>query len=178
MKEFLKKRLLAVAGCGALAIAGVLGSHYEGTGPTQRLANGERVYLPYRDPVGIWTVCRGVTGPDVVAARQYTEAQCASMERHHYIQAEAAARRLFPDYAKYNEWQQAALIDWLYNVGAGPAATNSTLRRKFNAGDVDGGCRELVRWVNGRVKGQLVKLPGLVDRRGATEEICLKWGRA
>ncbi len=33
------------------------------------------------------------------------------------------------------------------------------------------------RWVNGRVKGVLVPLPGLVDRRGTTEELCMHWGR-
>lgn len=178
MKEFLKKRLLAVAGGGALVIAGVLGSYYEGTGPTQRTASGALIYLSYRDTGGIWTVCHGVTGPMVGPLSRYTEAECAGMERKHYASAERAARRLFTDYDRYNEWQQAALIDWLYNLGEGPATVNSTLRRKFNAGDVDGGCRELVKWVNGRVKGQLVRLPGLVDRREATAELCLKWGRA
>lgn len=177
MNPVLRKRLIAVAGTGAIAIAGVLGKWYEGTGPTQKQANGTVLYIPYRDTGNIWTVCRGVTGSAVIPSKRYTEAECVAMERVHYAAAERAARRLFPFYAGYNEWQQAALLDWLYNVGENSATVNSTLRRKLNAGDVDGGCQELVKWVNGRVKGKLTRLPGLVDRRDATQEICLKWGR-
>lgn len=177
MNPILRKRLLAVSGAGAIAIAGVLGKWYEGTGPTQRQASGEVIYSPYRDPVGIWTVCHGITGSAVIPSKRYTEAECTALERIHYVSAERAARRMFPAYASYNEWVQAALLDWLYNLGEGSATANSTLRAKFNSGDVDGGCRELVKWVNGRVKGKLTRLPGLVDRRDATQEICLKWGR-
>ena len=72
---------------------------------------------------------------------------------------------------------QAALIDWLYNLGENPATVNSTLRAKFNRGDIDGGCRELTKWVKGRVNGQLVTLNGLLDRRETTQELCLSWGR-
>ena len=178
MNPILRKRLLAASGAGAVVIAGILGAWYEGTGPTQKHASGEVLYIPYKDPVGIWTVCRGVTGSAVVSSKRYTEAECVALERKHYASAEQAARRLFPGYASYSEWTQAALLDWLYNTGENDATVNSTLRRKFNSGDIDGGCRELVRWVNGRVKGQLVKLAGLVDRRDATQEICLKWGRS
>lgn len=178
MKELLKKHLLAVAGCSALTIAGVLGKYYEGTGPTQKQASGELMYVAYRDTGNIWTVCHGVTGAHIVKGSKFTAAQCAVMEQQHYASAEKSARRLFKHYDSYNKWQQAALIDWLYNLGEGPGTVNSTLRRKFNSGDIDGGCRELVKWVNGRVNGKLVRLPGLVDRREATKELCLKWGRA
>ena len=177
MNERLKKSLIAAAGTGALAIAAVLGAYFEGTGPTRiDKDTGQLVYIPYKDPVGILTVCRGVTGPEVQPGRTYTEAQCAAMEAIHYINAERAARRLFPAYPTYNEWQQASIIDWLYNLGVNDATMNSTLRRKFNSGDIAGGCREMVKWVNGRVKGKLQRLNGLVTRREATQEICLNWG--
>lgn len=54
----------------------------------------------------------------------------------------------------------AALGDFVYNLGAGALAA-STLRRRLLAGDVDGACLEMGRWVRG---GGRV-LPGLVLRR-------------
>ena len=177
MENGLRKKLLTMGGAGALAIAAALGAYFEGTGPTQKdLKTGELFYVPYKDTGGVWTVCRGVTGVDVLPSRRYSEAECAVLESKHYLSAEKAARKLFPAYPTYNEWQQAALLDWLYNLGVNDATINSTLRAKFNRGDIDGGCDELVRWVNGRVKGKLTRLQGLVNRREATQEICKDWG--
>jgi len=51
------------------------------------------------------------------------------------------------------------------------------LRKKFNAGDIDGSCRELARWVKSRAKGEPITLAGLVDRRGTEQELCEVWGR-
>lgn len=176
MDDALKKVLTTLGGAGALAIAGALGAYFEGTGPTQRNpTTGELFYVPYRDSGGILTVCRGVTGPDIVDKKRYSEGECEALEGAHYAVAEASARRMFPGYASYNEWQQAALLDWLYNLGENRMTWESTLRRKFNAGDVDGGCDELVRWVNGRVRGRLTRLTGLVNRREATRELCKNW---
>lgn len=56
----------------------------------------------------------------------------------------------------------AALLDFTYNLG--PARLKaSTLRRRVNAGDLDGAKVELAKWVRG---GGRV-LPGLVRRRAA-----------
>lgn len=176
MKELLKKRLLAVSTSGAIALAVALGAWYEGDGPTVPQPDGTVLYRVYLDPVGIPTVCRGVTGPDVVRGRLYTAAECRVLEQKHLARAEASARRLIAGYDQLNKWQKGALIDWLYNVGE-TKASSSTLRRKFAIGDVDGGCNELVKWIKGRINGELQVLPGLVDRRGATHELCVYWGR-
>lgn len=184
MNEILRNRLVAMATTAALAgasvsaldVAGVLGDYFEGTGPTVQ-KNGKTYYRPYKDPVGIWTVCRGVTGKGVTPGKLYTHDECSAMERERLLIAEDAAQRNIGTYAALNAWAQAALIDWFYNAGETPATVQSTLVRKFRTGDIDGGCRELVKWVNGRVDGQLVKLPGLVARREATQELCLHWGR-
>ncbi|MGO4608490.1 lysozyme [Variovorax sp. 2RAF20] len=177
MNPTLRNRLIVAGGAGALAIAGVLQDWYEGRGPTIKQAGGTVLSVPYKDTGGVWTVCRGVTGPEVVPSKRYTEAECGALERKHLAIAETAARRYIVGFDQLNMWQQAALIDWFYNLGANDATLNSTLRRKFNAGDIEGGCNELARWVNGRVNGQLVKLPGLIDRRGTEAELCLNWGR-
>ena len=61
-----------------------------------------------------------------------------------------------------------AYVSFAYNVGAG-AFCSSTLVRKLNAGDYEGACNELPRWVyaGGR------KLQGLVNRREAERRLCL-----
>jgi lysozyme len=154
----LKKRLLAVAGTGALAIAGVLVSHFEG-----------RKNVPYKDPVGIWTVCEGHTGPDVIPGKRYSDAECDDFKAADLAEADAAVRRLVN--VPLTDWQRAALIDFTFNLGDGNLAS-STMLRKFNAGDYAGGCAELLRWVKGRKGGMLVTLPGLVNRRNAEDWVC------
>lgn len=184
MDASLRKRLLAIVTTAALAgasvsaldVAGVLGDHFEGTGPTVK-KDGVLYYRPYIDPVGILTVCRGVTGKGVTPGRLYSGAECTALENERRVVAEDAVKRNISRYATFNPWIKGGLIDFFYNNGEKPATVNSTLVRKFNRGDIDGGCRELVRWVKGRVNGELVTLSGLVTRREVTQELCLHWGR-
>jgi len=61
-----------------------------------------------------------------------------------------------------------AFVKFTFNVG-NRAFCNSTLVRKFNAGDNVGACNELMRWVY--VKGQRVQ--GLANRREAERKLCL-----
>jgi lysozyme len=63
-----------------------------------------------------------------------------------------------------HEWD--AIVSWAYNVGV---RCDSTLIRKLNAGDYEGACNELPRWVyaGGR------KLAGLERRRAEEQAKCL-----
>ena len=135
MPTALKRRLLAAAGTGALAIAGVLVTWFE-PGPDRG--------KPYIDPAGVLTVCDGHTGKDIDPKRHYTDAKCDAWTRQDLATADAAVRRLVR--VPLNDWQRAALIDFTYNVGAGNLAS-STLLRRLNAGDYDGACLEYRRWV-------------------------------
>ena len=159
MNPELRKKLLFTAGAGSIAVAGVLASWHEG-----------RVYTQYFDPAGIATVCEGITGRDVVPGKVYTDAECDALRDKHLRVARAAVRRVIT--VPLTEWQEAALIDFTYNVG-GAALAQSTLARKFNASDIEGGCLELNRWVNARVNGELRALKGLVTRRGVETWLCL-----
>jgi len=156
--EGLKRLLQTAAAGGALAIAGVLVSQFEG-----------RAHVPYRDPVGVWTVCEGHTGPDVIQGRRYSDAECDALKAQDLAEADVAVRRQIK--VPLTEWQRAALIDYTFNLGEGNLAA-STMRRKFNARDYAGGCAELLKWINGRKGGVLVPLPGLVDRRNADQWVC------
>lgn len=154
---------LGASGASAVVIAVALVSHYEG-----------RRYVPYLDPVGIPTVCAGITGADVVWGRRYTPAECDELEAKHLRIAEQAVKRLINNYENLERWQQAALLDFTFNTGS-TALAGSTLRKMFNSGNVVGGCNELLKWKKARVKGQLTVLAGLVKRRDAENELCLYW---
>lgn len=173
MNPQLRNKLIAAAGAGVLAVAGAVGAWFEGDGPTVK-KDGVTYYRVYTDAVGVRTVCRGITGRDVVEGKLYTQAECDALQAKHLAAAEAGVKRQITGYEALTIWQKAALIDFAYNLGE-PALAELTLRRLFNAGDVQGGCRELQKWVKGRVGGKLVTLRGLVDRREVERELCAEW---
>ena len=146
-----------------------IGAHYEGL----RL-------VPYRDGAGggVWTVCRGITGPAVVPGKRYSEAECKQLELRHYLRVEREARRLYRHWADYNLWVRASMLDMLYNLGATQVG-GSTHLRLANAGKLDEACAQMLRWVWGRDArtGQRVQWQGLKNRRATTTEICAEWGR-
>lgn len=155
----------------AVQLAMELGAHYE--------SSGRHIGVPYVDKLGKGqplTVCNGVTGPGVVAGRYYSKDDCYRLELPKYLEAERAAKRMFKHWGVYNVWVQASFIDMIYNLGA-PAVQGSTLLALANAGDLDAACAQMPRWVRGTVNGQSVRLPGLVDRRTTTAELCRDWGR-
>lgn len=117
----------------------------------------------YKDPVGIWTIGYGSTGPHVTPGKTITEAE-----------AEALLRS---DLSRFEKWvdencnpstdnQFSALVSFAFNLGQ-DALKDSTLRRKHMAGDYDGAAAEFPRWnkAGGRV------LPGLTKRRAREAEL-------
>lgn len=64
---------------------------------------------------------------------------------------------------EYDAW-----ISFSYNVGAS-AFCRSTAARKLNAGDYEGACREMDKWIY--VKGR--RIQGLVNRRAMERDLCL-----
>jgi lysozyme len=148
-----------------------LGAHYE--------SSGRHIGVPYVDKLGKGrplTVCNGVTGPDVVAGRYYTPDDCKRLELPRYREAERLAKAALHHWPSYNVWVRASIIDMVYNLGPS-VLDGTTLVRLGNAGDLVGMCEQMPRWVRGTVNGQKVVLPGLVDRRATTRELCAEWGR-
>lgn len=125
--------------------------------------------VSYLDPVGIPTICEGITsidGKPVTLGMTATAQQCGDLKAHELAKAVIIVDKL----VKYPQpdTRRMALSSFVYNVG--PAAfARSLLLRKLNNGDVVGACNELPRWVyaNGR------KLGGLVRRRKAERAMCL-----
>ena len=145
----LKTRALA----GVLAIAVPLVGYFEG-----------RNLLAYLDPVGIPTICDGIT-QGVELGQTATDAECDTL-----LAAELGAAITSVDLLTKRpqpETRRAALGSFVYNVGTG-AFARSTLLRKLNAGDAAGACAELSRWVYAQGR----KLAGLVKRRAAERQLC------
>ena len=61
MPPSLRKAVAAAIGGGAIAIASVLI-----TGPSGNDGLEGVSYIPYKDIVGVWTVCHGHTGKDIM----------------------------------------------------------------------------------------------------------------
>lgn len=155
----LKKKLSASIAGGAMAIAAVLIPSLEGV-----------EYKPYRDVVGVLTVCYGHTGQDIIPDKTYTEAECKAMLDKDLQPFARSVERSVKVPA--SEYQKAALISFSYNVGV-KAFESSTLLKKLNAGDSRGACDEMKRW--NKAGGKVWK--GLVNRREVEREIC-NWGQS
>ena len=74
MPPSLRKAVAAAIGGGAIAIASVLI-----TGPSGNDGLEGVSYVPYKDIVGVWTVCHGHTGKDIMLGKTYTKAECKAL---------------------------------------------------------------------------------------------------
>lgn len=140
---------------GILAVSGSLIAYFEG-----------RSLLAYLDPVGIPTICEGVT-KGVKLGDKRTHAECDEALAHEVRLHAAIVDKYVTVPMSPNTY--AALVSFVYNVGEGNFR-NSTLLRKLNVGDKVGACNELNRWVYAKGK----KLNGLVERRRQERLLCLE----
>lgn len=116
-----------------------------------------------------WTICYGHTGPEVVPGFRVSMDQCEVYLREDLMIAEKIVQKAITKPIKQGEYD--AQVSFVYNVG-GKAYRESTLLRKFNAGDRVGSCNEYPRWIyaNKRV------LEGLRTRRYKEQAMCLTQG--
>ena len=127
-------------------------------------------YKPYMDIAGIPTVCAGITGPDVVWGKRYSNSECRNLLEKHiqihgkYVQ-DAVTYPISPE-------TRAALISFSYNVG-GSAMRKSTAVRFINQGKIEEGCKALGMWNKITKNGKKVVVKGLVNRRNEEIKLCL-----
>lgn len=111
------------------------------------------------------SVCYGHTGNDIERNRTYTKEDCDK-----WLDDDLKVVKRYVDpliKVEINTLTQAALYSFAYNVGVGNFA-KSTLLKKLNAGDPQGACDEMKRWVH--AKGEVWK--GLMTRREIESGIC------
>lgn len=128
----------------------------------------------YLDPRGVWTIGWGTTNPEVAfEGNTITREEAEEWFQRDLKKTEKDVLQLTNN--KYlNQPIFDALVGLVYNIGRGssdprnpPGYLRSTLRRKLNAGDLDGAALEFDRWV---YSGG-VRLKGLVRRRKAEREM-------
>ena len=149
----LRQKIAVGALTGVLGMAGAVVTWFEG-----------RSLVAYLDPVGIPTLCDGITA-GVTLNQTATNAECDGLLAAELNKALDAVDHLTAH--QQPDTRRAALASFVYNVGTG-AFARSTLLRLLNAGDVASACAELSRWIyaGGKV------LPGLIKRRTAERELC------
>ena len=161
MSSSLRNKLIAAAGGGSMLIASLFIGGKDGV--------EGRVYEPYKDVAGVWTVCDGHTGNDIIKGKKYTDRECDRLLWNDLKPVKQTVDGLVK--VQLNEYQRASLYSFTYNVGSG-AFSKSTLLKKLNAGDQEGACEELRRWV---YAGGM-KFRGLMNRRDMERSMCLADG--
>lgn len=140
--------------------------------------SGPEHRTPYKDIVGVWTVCDGDT-KNVVPGQVQTREQCMVRLEQQLIAHTEPVLKCVPGLRAPERGNQlVASVSLAYNVGTGRFRNGkwelgfcgSTMARRFNAGDWRGGCDALLPWnkAGGRVSR------GLTDRRKREREICLR----
>ena len=120
---------------------------------------------PYKDIVGVWTVCYGETR---VKMRAYTDAECEEMLAEGLADFAGPVLERNPE-LKNRPNQLVAATSLSYNIGIS-AYRRSTVARRFSAGDWKGGCNAILMW--NKAGGREVR--GLTRRRVHEREICLR----
>lgn len=130
-------------------------------------------FKPYKDIAGIWTVCAGITGPDVVLGKKYTKGECdALLIKHIDVSKRAVDKSVtYP----IPESMRAAMYSFTYNAGAG-AFRQSTMLKLINQGKLKQACDQLWRWdkYTNPKTGKREASQGLKNRRAFEYGYCVK----
>lgn len=125
---------------------------------------------PYQDQAGVWTNgygnTHGVTAKTPPVTPQQAEATLVKQVDGWLEVVDSALTRPAGTY------QTAAFVSLTHNIGKG-AFRNSTVVKRWNAGDYIGACRAILMWDKITVAGRKVVNRGLVLRRKREQAQCL-----
>lgn len=152
----MNKRATAATAAAVIALAATL--FYPGEG---------KVNMPYRDIVGVLTVCRGHTGPDI-ENRYYSDAECDALADEDLREAYTYVAKCIPDAAPIEV--QAALVDMTATLGP-RAVCGSTIQRVARDHDWKSVCAGILAWINAGGKPD----NGMANRRIDEREVCLRY---
>ncbi len=137
------------------------------------VANYEGLFLhPYRDVVGVKTVCYGATAADGVdLSRSYTKAECEQMLGNDLPKYDAMLQKCLTKeaYAALPVHRHAALVSFVYNLGPGPICKGA-VGRDLNRGNVSAACHDMLSYDH--AGGRRIK--GLTTRRQSEYKLCIR----
>lgn len=142
------------------------------TSPLLEEIEGVR-YKPYKDIAGVWTVCAGITGPDVILGKTYTKKECdALLDKHIQVAKKEVDKQVKVDIP---DSMRAAMYSFTYNAGTG-AFRNSTMLKLINNGRYMEACDQLWRWTKytNPKTGKKETSKGLRNRRAVEFKYCIK----
>lgn len=156
----------------AKAISAVVGAALVMTSPLLEEIEGIR-FKPYKDIAGIWTVCAGITGPDVVLGKTYTQKECDLLLQKHIRHAANAVDKAVK--VEIPVSMRAALYSFTFNAGTG-AFRKSNMLVLVNQGRLYEACNELNKWVYFRnpKTGRKEVSRGLKNRRAVEYKYCVR----
>lgn len=132
---------------------------------------GRQYLAAYRDIVGVWTICDGLTR-GVRAGMTETPEGCTRRLETELVEHAVRLRSCTPQlFARGRDQQLHASISLSYNIGW-PSFCASTAAKRFRAGDWRGGCRAIGMW--NKAGRPLRVVPGLDNRRRREIAICMK----
>jgi lysozyme len=118
----------------------------------------------YQDVKGIWTIGWGHTGPDVHPGLTITQEQAEQLLAKDVNWANNVVNGLV--HASLTQGEHDALVDFVFNVGAGNFA-HSTMLKELNGGNMVMAALEFEKWdmAGGKV------VAGLLRRREAEHQM-------
>ena len=147
-------KLVATVGGGAALILTALVAQFEG-----------KRNDPYKDIVGVWTVCYGETR---VEMKRYSDAECKDMLADGIADFAQPVLARNPE-LKGHDAQLSAAVSLAYNIGQ-DAYRRSSVARLFSAGQWKQACDAFLKW--SYAGGKQVK--GLLNRRQQERAVCLR----
>lgn len=134
---------------------------------------GTAKYIPYKDPVGVWTVCKGITGPDVHLGKTYTAAECDELESTFVKKMTDRMGQCLKVSLSEREWR--AWGHWSWNVGP-TAFCKSQALKYLNEGQRLKACDAMLNFHFAGGKSCYLKssnCPGLITRRKWERSQCI-----
>lgn len=127
----------------------------------------------YEDVAGVWTICEGVTGPDIKPGLKMTAEQCDSLNQSEIGQfmTKVADRITVPVSAE----TLAAHTSFAYNIGIA-GYTGSKALKETNAGKISKGCKDMANWYTAGgmdCRNKANNCYGLIERRNDEIKLCL-----
>lgn len=124
-------------------------------------------HIPYRDIGGVWTVCVGHTGKDIIPGKWYSSTECNILLSKDVKVTQTAI--LACTNVPLNQNQLDAFSNFAFNVGPGNYC-NTSIAANVNAGNIDNACRRLMLYdvVNKR------HVASIAARRKREMTLCLK----
>jgi lysozyme len=142
------------------------------TTPTEFIAKFEGCRLTaYQDSAGVWTIGYGHTY-DVRSGDICTQEQADLWLKDEVLETEIAVHAALGFEPTVADNQLAAMVSLAYNIGIG-AFRGSSVRRLHVAGHFTSAANAFLPWDRIHVDGQLVTLPGLLNRRVAERNLYL-----